>query len=108
LLKVNDLSVNFSFRNQHISILKDISFSLNKGEILGIIGHSGSGKSMTALSIMGLVGYNNDFSISGKIIFDGQDILKVNDQKLCSIRGAQISMIIQQPMEACFENRKAT
>lgn len=100
LLDVEDLSVKVSFKNQNIVILDGISFCLSAGEILGITGYSGSGKSMTALSIMGLLRYLDQITVSGRITFEGNNILEANENDLSLLRGAQMSMVIQQPIDA--------
>ena len=79
-------------------ILEDISFKLNEGRILAITGESGSGKSMTALSIIQLQPKNA--KLGGKIFFRDQEITNKNELELCKIRGAKIGMIFQEPMTA--------
>ena len=72
---------------------KDVSFDIYKGETLGIVGESGCGKSMTAMSIMRLL--NRTAKVSGKIELDGQDLLSMSDKEFRKIRGNRISMIFQ-------------
>ncbi len=79
-------------------ILQDISFELQAGKTLGIIGESGSGKSMTALSIMQLLPRGAD--MQGDINFDGQKLNELNETSLCKLRGSDIGMIFQEPMTA--------
>lgn len=79
-------------------ILEDVSFKLNEGRILAITGESGSGKSMTALSIIQLQPKNA--KLGGKIFFRDQEITNKNELELCKIRGAKIGMIFQEPMTA--------
>lgn len=81
-----------------IDILKDVSLSAAKGEIVGIIGESGSGKSMTAYSVMNLVPTGAE--INGTITLDGQDLLAKTEAEMCAIRGNDIGMIFQEPMTA--------
>jgi len=75
-----------------------ISFSLEKGKTLGIVGESGCGKSVTALSIMGLIPKPPAKIVSGSVIYDGQDLTKLPERKLEDVRGREIAMIFQDPM----------
>ena len=97
VLDVIDLSTEFRLRgNRKLTAVNNVSFSVKKGEILGIVGESGSGKSVTVRSIMKLIkppGYITD----GKILFDGRDLLKLNDNEMSNIRGKEISIIFQNP-----------
>ncbi|MBL4872483.1 MAG: ABC transporter ATP-binding protein [Rhodobacteraceae bacterium] len=81
-----------------IPILKDVSLSAVKGQIIGVIGESGSGKSMTAYSVMNLL--PTGAKVSGKIALDGQDLLAKSEAQMCAIRGSDIGMIFQEPMTA--------
>jgi oligopeptide/dipeptide ABC transporter ATP-binding protein len=92
LLRVKDLNVRF--HAQHI--VKDVSFELEPGEVLGIIGESGSGKSVTALSIMKLL--DRSASINGEIFLGDRPLLSAGDRELRKIRGSDISMIFQEPL----------
>ena len=94
LLDVRDLSL----RIHQTPILDAVSFSVTAGEVVGIIGESGSGKSMTANAIMQLL--PNGSIPSGEIGFDGQDLLALSDQEMTGIRGNEIGMIFQEPMTA--------
>ena len=81
-----------------MKILKDVSFSINSGEVVGVIGESGSGKSMTALSILQLLPFNT--TMNGRICFEGDDLLAKSEREMCSVRGRDIGMIFQEPMTA--------
>lgn len=81
-----------------INILKDVSLSADKGEIIGVIGESGSGKSMTAFSVMGLL--PDGANVSGRILLDGDDLLANSEAEMCALRGNDIGMIFQEPMTA--------
>ncbi len=81
-----------------IPILKDVSLTAAKGEIVGVIGESGSGKSMTAFSVMNLLPTGAE--VSGKIALDGEDLLTKSEPEMCAIRGNDIGMIFQEPMTA--------
>lgn len=93
-LKVDNLQVSFGER----PVVKGISFEIPPGARVGLIGESGSGKSVTALSLMGLLG--EDARVSGSISLDGQELLSLADRQLAQLRGARIGMIFQEPMTA--------
>ncbi len=96
LLRVEDLKVHFFTYGGVVEALDGVSFELFRGEVLGLVGESGCGKSVTALSIMGLVPKPGRI-ISGKIIFDGEDLLKKSEREMYKIRGSKISLIFQDP-----------
>lgn len=99
LLSVENLSVEFVLKNKSVSrVINDLSFSLNAGETLGIVGESGCGKSMSALAIMGLVPSPPGRIASGKIKLSGEDLLLADESRLRNVRGNEISMIFQEPM----------
>ena len=89
---------NLNLKIGPAKILEDVSFKLNEGRILAITGESGSGKSMTALSVIQLQPKNA--KLGGKIFFRDQEITNKNELELCKIRGAKIGMIFQEPMTA--------
>lgn len=94
-IQVNNLSVIFKTAEEEIKAVDDLSFHLNKGEILAIVGESGSGKSVSCMAIMGLL---PDYaSVKGDIIIDGQIIDRKDKNKLREIRGKKVSMIFQEP-----------
>ena len=98
LLSVTDLVVDFSTRAGNARVLDHVSLSVAEGEILGIVGESGCGKSMTALSIMGLVPNPPGQITSGSITLAGQEMVGMNHDALRKIRGKEIGMIFQEPM----------
>ena len=98
LLEVNNLNLTFEFNSQVVNAVKKSSFKIKKGECLAIVGESGSGKSVTALTIMRLIRSNSNLKISGNIIYENEDLLKLDESKLIKIRGKKISMIFQEPM----------
>ena len=100
LLEVRNLQVDFRTRNGIAHVLDGIEFSLSKGEILGIVGESGCGKSMTALAIMGLVPTPPGRIAGGEIVYRGENLLKASKERMRRIRGNRISMIFQEPMTA--------
>lgn len=97
LLNVNKLKTYFYTSEGVIRAVDDVSFGVDNGKILGIVGESGCGKSMTALSIMRLVPPPGKI-VSGEIFFDGQDLLKLSDEGIRNLRGNRITMIFQDPM----------
>ena len=94
LIKIKNLNLNI---NNNV-ILKSLNFEANSGEILGIIGESGSGKSMTANSIIKLL--PNGSQLSGEIIFNQKNLLETSEMEMCQIRGKDIGFIFQEPMTA--------
>lgn len=98
LLEIKNLSASFTIDRNPVRVLTDISYDVNKGEILGIVGESGSGKSVTAKWVLQLIPTPPGKVIEGEILYKGQDILKLNRKQMCHLRGAQISMIFQEPM----------
>ena len=99
LLNVKNLCVSTTEKRQHKNLIDEISFEIKKNEIVGLIGESGSGKSLTSLSILGLL-EKNKFNISGEIIFNKKNLLNLDNNAMMQIRGAEISMIFQEPMSA--------
>lgn len=100
LLQVENLKTYFSLEDATVKAVDDVSFSLDKGEIMGIVGESGSGKTVTCLSLMKLLAEPPAYYPGGKILFHGEDILKMPGEKLRDIRGNKISMIFQDPMSS--------
>jgi peptide/nickel transport system ATP-binding protein len=98
LLEVEDLSVTLKTAHGPQEVIRHVSFSMEAGDSLGIVGESGCGKSITALALMSLL--PSDAKIKGKIILGGQDILRLNSRQICRIRGDRIGMIFQEPMTA--------
>lgn len=100
ILKVENLNVTLRHRRVSKKLVEDVSFEVHPGECLGILGESGSGKSMTVKSVLGLLDKN--FQVSGSAIFDGQDLLKESREELRRLRGSRITMVLQNPM-TCFD-----
>ena len=98
LLTVKDLSIAFGTGERQVLAVDRISFSIKKGETLALVGESGSGKSATALSVMKLLPYPAASHPSGQVIFKGQDLLSLPERKIREIRGADITIIFQEPM----------
>ncbi|KAB2336658.1 ABC transporter ATP-binding protein [Cytobacillus depressus] len=98
LLEVKNLEVNFKTYGGEVKAVRDVSFHVDKGEILAIVGESGSGKSVTVQSIMGLIPTPPGIIKGGSIHFKGQDLLKLSKREMRKIKGSKISMIFQDPM----------
>jgi len=97
LLEVNDLQTYFPTRAGLVRAVDGVSFYLDRGELLGLVGESGCGKSMTALSLMRLIAPPGKI-VGGEILFEGKDLLKVSDAAMREMRGDDIAMIFQDPM----------
>src|SRR4026209_279553 len=98
VLEVRDLKTHFFTREGVVQAVDGVSFSLEKGKTLGIVGESGCGKSVTALSIMGLIPKPPAKIVGGEVLFDGNDLTKLSEHKLEDVRGREIAMIFQDPM----------
>ncbi len=98
LLEVKNLKTQFFTQDGVVKAVEDVSFYVMPGETLGVVGESGSGKSITGLSIMRLIPNPPGKIVNGEVIFEGQDLLKLNDDQIRRIRGNQIAMIFQDPM----------
>ncbi len=98
LLQVNNLRTVFETEGGVVQAVDGVSFSVESGKTLGIVGESGCGKSVTAMSIMRLVPCPPGRIVGGEILLRGQDILKVPPRELTNIRGKEIAMIFQDPM----------
>lgn len=99
MLEVKDLSVVFELESQSVKAVEKVNFSLERGQTLGLLGESGSGKSTVALALLRLITYPGRIS-SGRILLDGEDLLELNEKGLRKIRGAKISMIFQDPFSS--------
>lgn len=100
LLRVEQLSTRFMTPDGVVHALEDVSFRMAPGEVLGLVGESGCGKSVTGLSIMRLVPRPPGEIVAGQIYFQGENLLELNDDEMRQIRGRQIAMIFQDPMTA--------
>jgi peptide/nickel transport system ATP-binding protein len=95
IIEVKGLSAGYGKKNKLTRIVNDVSFSVHKGEILGIVGESGCGKSVTSLSMMGL---NQQMTVTGQVLFGNQNLLTLKEKEWRKIRGNEFSMIFQEPM----------
>lgn len=98
MLDVSDLSVRLQTQRGPAHAIRQVSFSLQRGDTLGLVGESGCGKSITAMALMGLLPENAE--VTGSIRFDGQELVGQSDAVLRRLRGNRIGMIFQEPMTA--------
>ncbi len=98
LLSVQDLSVAFRQGGRETLAVDKVSFEIAKGETLAIVGESGSGKSVSALSILKLLNYPAAYHPSGKVLFNGQDLIAADEDAMRKVRGNDITMVFQEPM----------
>ncbi|HQR32957.1 MAG TPA: ABC transporter ATP-binding protein [Blastocatellia bacterium] len=97
LLEVKNLKTYFATRKGEVHSVDDVSFAVDRGETLSLVGESGCGKSVTALSVMRLVSFPGRV-VGGEVFFEGRDLLKISEQEMRAIRGDDIAMIFQDPM----------
>ena len=99
LLKLEDLSIQYKVKDGYLSAVNGVNCTINKGEVFAIVGESGCGKSTVAHSIMKLLPGSNA-EVTGKIIFKGNNLLEMNEEKIESVRGKEIGMIFQNPLDS--------
>ncbi len=97
-MEIKDLRVSFHTDDGTVHAVNGVSYKLEKGEVLGIVGESGCGKSVHALSIMRLISIPPGRIDSGEVLFYGKDLLKLELDELRQVRGGQIAMVFQDPM----------
>lgn len=100
VLQVNSLKTVFFGKNGPVPAVNDVSFSVQSGETLGLVGESGCGKSVTALSILGLIPKRLGRVDSGQILYGGRNLLELSDAEMRQVRGGEIAMVFQEPMTA--------
>jgi oligopeptide/dipeptide ABC transporter ATP-binding protein len=98
LLSVRDLSTHFFTREGEVHAVDGVSFDVEERRVLGIVGESGCGKTVTALSIIGLIPKPPARIVAGEVLFGGRDLTKLSERELEDVRGSQIAMIFQDPM----------
>ena len=98
VLEVDGLCVDFAVRGKRVRVLSDISFTVARGETLGIIGESGCGKSMTALALLRMIPSPPGRIAAGRVLLNGEDLIQVPEKRIRAVRGGEISMIFQEPM----------
>ncbi len=98
IIEVRGLRTSFFTDEGEIPAVDDVDFHINEGEVLGVVGESGCGKSVTSLSIMGLVPTPPGKIVGGEIVFNGENLVHFSEKKMRQIRGNEIAMIFQEPM----------
>ena len=99
LLEVNNLKTYFYTEDGMVKAVDGVDFTVGRGEVLGLVGESGCGKSVTSLSIMRLIGIPGKV-VEGEIMFEGRDLLKLSEAEMVHMRGNRISMVFQQPQSS--------
>ncbi len=100
LLSVSNLTVSFKTDDAFFTAVDDVSFDIDRGEVVGLVGESGCGKSVTALSLLRLIPSPPGSIENGKVLFKGNDLLKTGIEMVRKVRGKEISMIFQEPLSA--------
>ena len=98
IISIKDLRVHYEYRERCVKAVNGISFDIDKGSVTGLVGETGAGKTTTARSIMRLLPKNVGRIVEGSIEFGGENLARLNEKAMRSIRGARISMIFQDPM----------
>ena len=93
MLEVKDLRTQFHTADGVVRAVNGVSFSMREGETLGIVGEGGCGKTVTALSVVGLIPAPPGEIVSGQVLFQGRDLLSIGARRMCEIRGARIGVI---------------
>lgn len=99
ILEVKNLETSFFTHVGEVKAVRNVSFSVKKGEILGIVGESGSGKSVSLMSMMRLIEHPGKVK-KGEVLFEGEDLLKKKEKEMLEIRGKEIAMVFQDPMSS--------
>jgi len=100
LLTVDNLSVDFVSVDGRVRVLYGVSLDVKKGEVVGIVGESGSGKTTLGLAVLGLLDSPPTEIVSGSVVFEGRDLLKLNSKEMVKIRGTGINMVFQEPLDS--------
>ena len=98
ILAIDNLHTRFFTRDGVVRAIEGLSLTVQAGEVLGIVGESGCGKSVTALSVMRLIPSNSGRIVEGSVRFEGKDLATLDDAQMRAIRGNQIAMVFQEPM----------
>lgn len=98
LIEIKNLRTSFFTLGGEVKAVNDVSFHVNKGEIVAVVGESGCGKSVTQMSIMRLIQSPPGKILGGEVLFEGRDLLKLSQKEMRSVRGSEIAMIFQEPM----------
>ncbi len=100
LITFNQLSVSFAAEKSRVRAVQEVSFTIHAGQTVSVVGESGCGKSVTAMSLMGLLPPQAARIDGGEILFEGQNLLRLNNARMADLRGNQLAMIFQEPMTA--------
>ena len=100
LLSVDDLSIDFTTVDGRVRILNEVSLQVKRGEVVGIVGESGSGKTTLGLAIMGLLDSPPAEMVSGRITFEGKDLIHLGPDEMSKVRGTGINMVFQEPLDS--------
>ena len=100
LLEVQNLKTYFHMPYGVVKAVNDVSFYIDAGEVLGLVGESGCGKSVTALSIMRLVASPPGRVVAGSIRLNGEDLQQLSEEEMCGVRGRRVAMVFQEPMSS--------
>ena len=98
ILEIKDLETHFQTPDGVVKAVNKVSYTVEEGEFVGVVGESGCGKSVSALSIMGLVPSPPGEVVGGQVLFDGQDLLQLTEDEMRRVRGNRIGMVFQEPM----------
>ena len=98
ILEIDNLHTHFRTRDGVVRAIEGLSLTVQAGEVLGIVGESGCGKSVTALSVMRLIPSSAGGIVKGQVRFEGNDLASLSDAQMRKIRGNQIAMVFQEPM----------
>ena len=98
LLKVIDLATHFTTEEGTVKAVDGVDFEVRRGEVVGVVGESGFGKSITSMSVLRLIAKPQGNIVRGKIVFEGQDLLTLSEEDMRKIRGNKIALISQDPM----------
>ena len=98
LLEVSDLNIAFETSRGDVRPVRDVSFSIHPGQTVALVGESGCGKSVTAMSVLRLIPSPPGKVLGGRVMFEGRDLLTLSEREMRSVRGGQIAMIFQEPM----------
>jgi ABC-type microcin C transport system duplicated ATPase subunit YejF len=98
MLQVRDLRAQFSNAGVVSQVVRGLSFDIGAGESVGFVGESGSGKSVTARAVMRLAPEGSSVQLAGSVRFEGRELLQLDDQAMCDVRGRRIAMVFQDPM----------
>ena len=99
-LEVSNLKIAFKLQGNDVTVVDDVTFQVDQGEVVGLVGESGCGKSVTAMSLVSLLPANSSKRLGGQIILNGQNLAKMSEKELQAVRGSQVGFIFQEPMSS--------